>query len=245
MTTRSSTSTNISEGSGTTITGTMPSGTSSGDRLLVFIAQDTATIISPPSGQGFTNRVDLVNTGPDGQTSVFFEKINATGGESLAFTSNSSKRAIIQVKALSGRHSSTASTVSTATINNSANAEPITVALTGLTAVSSDDITWFAQLDQSNQTATFSWGSLSGYVQHQSSSNSDWISMACYGMDNATAGATGTLTVLASAIVGAGSATAGYSGVVVATPVSSGTTSDPAASTSRFTSSRHTFGIRR
>jgi len=247
MTTRSSTSTTIANGSGTAITGAAPSGTTAGDRLLAWIVQDTATTISAPGGEGWTKLADANTTAPaDIQTAALFEKKSSSGSETYAFTSTGTQRAIIQVVALSGRHSTTAATVSTPTVNTGANATPVSVTLTGLTAATGDDLLWFGEIDQSNQGDFWSFGSLSGFSVQQNAANGDWISSATFNQDNVSSGATGSLTATATRTSGSG--TASWSGLVVAIPAgaSGPAVSDPAASSSRFNASqRHSFGIRR
>ena len=218
MTIRASTSTLIANTLGTAITGAVPAGLTAGDRLLAWIVQDTAATHSGPSGEGWTKIADANNASPaDGQTCTVWEKKSASGSETFAFTSNINKRAIIQVVALIGRHASTAATVSTPTVTNTqAVISPFSMGLSGLTAATSDDLLWFGQVDQASMADAWSFSALSGFTNLQNVANSDWISSAIFAQENATAGATGTLTATVTRT--AGGSNYSWSGVVVAIP---------------------------
>jgi len=180
--------------------------------------QDTAGTHSGPSGEGWTKIADANNVSPaDGQTCTVWEKPVANGSETFAFTSNINNRAIIQVVALTGRHTSTAATVSTPTVTNTqAVISPFSMGLSGLTAATSDDLLWFGQVDQASMADAWSFSALSGFDNLQNVANSEWISSATFAQENATAGATGTLTATVTRTAGGGNYS--WSGVVVAIP---------------------------
>ncbi len=217
---RDSTITQIASGSGATPTGTLPPGTVAGDRLLAFITQDIAgNTIGAATGWDATPLASFDTSGPDAQSARVFEKKNATGSDAVNFTSSETRPATVIIVAFSGRDNSAAATVSTPTVNTTNNSSPISVSLTGLTAATGDDLAWFAQLDQVDQTDTWGFSSPSGFTERHDASNSDWISVTAHTKDNSTAGATGSLASTATQITGTGGA--GWSGVVIAIPVAS------------------------
>ena len=219
MAIRSSTSKNIANLSGAAITGDAPAGLAAGDRLLAWIVQDTAGTHSGPSGEGWTKIADANNVSPaDGQVCTVWEKKVATGSETFAFTSSINKRAVIQIVALTGRHATSAAIVSTPTITNTlALTTPASIALTGLTANSGDDILWFGQMDQTVGADAYSFSALSGFTNLKNVANGDWISSAIFAKENVAAGATGTLTATATRTSGASNYS--WSGVVVSIPM--------------------------
>jgi len=209
----------VAQMNGTTaLTGTAPTGVASGDRLLAWVVQDnTGHTHTAATGWDATPLAQLTNSGPDGQLATLFEKKNASGSDSYNFTSSSSTRAIVIVAAWSGRDNSAAATVNSST-NTSSNASPISVAISGVTAATNDDLAYFAQLDQTVAGGAWAWSALSGFTEREDSFNNDWISTTLWTNDAVSAGATGTLTATATLAA----ASAGFSGVVVALPVSGG-----------------------
>ena len=200
----------------------LPAGTSAGHRLLCFIDQDTdGQTITAATGWDATPIASFDNTGPDTQSGRVFEKKNATGSDAVNFTSSSTKRAIVQIVAFSGRDNTAAAVVSTPTVDNSSASSPISIALTGLTAATGDDIAWFAHLDKS-AADPWTFSAPASYTERQDSDNGDYLTATTATRDNVSSGATGTVT--GTATRSSGSTGAGWSGVMVALPVAAAPT---------------------
>lgn len=216
MAIRSSTSTGIPN-STTAITGVKPTGSVAGDRLLAWITSDGAVYPDPPSGEGWALLATASTASPaDVNTVLLYEKKVSDGAETFAFVNSTGKAAIIQVVALTGRHASDAAVVGTPTNGNTPAASPLSVAISGVTALAGDDVLWFGQIDQNARTDTWSFGAISGYTQLQNDAGSDWSTSGCFAKANVSAGATGTLTSSATQLTGSGNAA--WSGVVVSIP---------------------------
>lgn len=197
------------------LTATAPAGVVAADRLLAAITVDfEATTFTPATG--WTSIADGDQADPDGQSTELFEKKNATGSDAYNFiSSDSSRDHIVQVVAFSGRNNTTAATVST-TINTTSNATPISVSLTGVTAVLGDDILVFTSLDQTITDDTWSFAPPASYTERHDVTVTEWSHLTTATRDNVSAGATGALALTATRLTGSGNA--GYAGFVVAVP---------------------------
>ena len=216
MAIRSSTSTRITSAT-TAVTGARPAGSVAGDRLLVWLVIDGNTFIAPPAGEGWAVIATASTASPaDINNAFLYEKKVSDGAETFAFVANTPKYAIIQVVALTGRHASDAAVVGTPTITNTSAASPLSVAVSGVTAVAADDVLWFGQIDQVGRIETWSFGAISGYTQLQNDANNNYITSGCFAKENVSAGATGTLTSTATRLTG--SSNGSWSGVVVSIP---------------------------
>lgn len=201
-----------------TVTGNLPSGTVDGDWLLAWLVSDVDSGVSTvPSG--WTEIVNASQATPDGQNARLYVKVASSEPASWNWTLPNSRDWVMIVGAWSGRNTG-GSLTTVSTINTSSNATPISVALTGLTAASGDDLAWFAQLDQQSNTDVWSFTASPASFTERQDLNSGWVMGTLHTRDNVSAGATGTLT--GTATRSSGTANAGWSGVVVALPVSSG-----------------------
>lgn len=217
MAIRSSTSTKYTGTGNTAITGVKPTGSVAGDRLLCWLVYDGNTTVSLPSGEGWALIATASTASPaDVNKAFLYEKKVSDGAETFVFTLSIGKQAIIQVVALTGRHASNAAVVGTPTITNTSAASPLSVAVSGVTALAADDVLWFGQIDQVGRFETWSFGVISGYTQLQNDANNDYISSGCFAKENVSAGATGTLTSTATRLTG--SSNGSWSGVVVSIP---------------------------
>ncbi len=214
MTFRSSVTT---QSSGTAaLLGNLPAGVVNGDVLLAWLLQDNAAaVITTPGAWTLIGSATHAASTPDGGVARLYSRIASSEPASYTWTSNQTSAATIQIAAWSGRSGVT--TVSTATLNTVANATPVAVAITGLTAAAGDDLAWFGNLDQTAGTDTWTWSTVSGFTPREAASNANFISAAIQSQDNFAGGATGTLTSTATRSAGTGAT--GFSGFVVALPV--------------------------
>lgn len=210
---RSSSSTSFAGTSA--LTATAPAGVVSGDRLLALITDDNAAqTLTPATGWAASiGNADLAT--PDGQSIEAFEKRNASGSDSYNFVASGTNEAIVQVLAFSGRDTVAPATI-TVTTNTTANATPIAVSLSGVTALEGDDVAALLAMDQTSSTDVWDSTAPTGYTERQDVGNAAWCVAAVSTRDNVSAGATGALTMTSTRTAGSG--TAGYGGFVVAIP---------------------------
>lgn len=203
---------------GATATGTKPTGTADADWLLAWVVADgTSRISSVPSG--WAQVVDASDSGPDGQTAILYSKIASGEPASWDWGLTGGCDWIVIVGAWSGRNTG-GSLVSQGTTNTSSNATPISMALTGITAASGDDLAWFGQLDKQGGTDVWSWTASPASHTERQDQDVTWVASTLHTQDNVSAGATGTMT--GTATRSSGASNAGWSGVVVAIPLSGG-----------------------
>jgi MSHA biogenesis protein MshQ len=189
----------------------VPAGATTGDWLLAFLNIDVSQTVNTPAGWTALANADL--TGPDGQTNRCFYRA-ASGSEpaSYTFTTSGSNSGIAVMAAWSGRDTGTAPVAQT-TVNTSANTTPITMAATGITASSGDDIAAWYGLDITVGADTWSFSPPSSYTEVSDTSNGDWAACSLTVRDNVSAGATGSLSGTATRTSGSGDA--GWAGIVV------------------------------
>lgn len=213
-------SSTVTTGNDTAPIGNKPAGTVDGDWLLAWVVCDfPGNIFSAPSGWALVQDANL--TGPDGHSAICYSKVAASEGASWTWGTGGSDWKVI-VGSWSGRNTG-GSLISSVTTNTSSNSSPISVALTGVTALSGDDLAWFAVLDQLTSLDVWGFSLLSGFTEQQDS-NGVWQTTTLYTKDGVSAGATGTLT--ATATQSSGTNNAGFAGVVVSLPAA---TSGPGA----------------
>ncbi|MEQ1574214.1 MAG: hypothetical protein ABL993_08210, partial [Vicinamibacterales bacterium] len=165
---------------------------------MAMITQDVNNSTAHTTATGWVEIGAEVNTGtPDNQTFSLHEKKVATGSDSYDFTSVSATRAIIQVVCLSGRHA-TNEVVQASTLDITSNTTPISMSITGVTALEGDDIILFTQLNQTAAGDTWGTDSPTNYTERHDVANSDWITAATNTRDAVSAGATGALTMTAT-----------------------------------------------
>ena len=211
-------SSSIAVGNSTSIIGTAPVGLTDDDWMLALIVQDgTKTVSSVPTGWDLIATIS--NTGPDVQSAFVYEKVAASEGVSWTWDMSATGDWLVIVSAHSGRNTA-GSLIVQGTTNNSNNASPVSVALTGVTALANDDVAWFAQLDQVGGADVWGFAPPTDYTERQDGAAAQWIQASLATRDNVSAGATGTLTGTATRTVG--SSGAGFSGVVVALPSTGG-----------------------
>ena len=194
-----------------TFAATAPAGVTAGDYLVACLVQDRNTpVITPPSG--WTSRGVTNQALPDGNHISIYTKV-AAGGDSYTWTSDSTNDAIIQVYALTGR-ASTAPTVGTTTANTTANATPVTVTLTGLTAVDQDDVLYFNTLDLTVGADVWASTAPTSYTEFHDVSSGNFAYLSSGIREAVSAGATGNLSITATRTSGSGAA--GWAGFTVA-----------------------------
>lgn len=217
---RSSSSTSFA--TATALTATAPAGVVAGDRLLAFVIVDGQTgpgtapgnTITPATG--WTELLNADQNNPDSQTVRLLEKKVATGSDLYNFvTSPGGTQAVVQVVCLSGRHATQAA-VTASTTNTTSNATPISVSMTGVTALQDDDVVWFCALDQTVAADTWGFSAVAGYTERLDVATGNFLTVATDTADAVSAGATGALTSTATRATGTGNA--GYGGFVVAVP---------------------------
>jgi hypothetical protein len=200
----------------------LPAGIQVGDYLLAFWSIDTAdAAASATVPTGWTKISGPTNiSGPDTQTYLIYERI-ADGNESTQRTWSGfgGNNFACIIAAWRERNISTPKTfITNSTPNTSANASPVSVALTGGTAAAGDDLAWFAALDNVSGASGWSLTSAPSGFTAYGVAQFQWGTAALAYRDDATAGATGTLT---GTLTEAGDH-AGWSGIVVAIAAASG-----------------------
>lgn len=220
-----------------------PVGVQAGDYLGGLFTVDNAvsTAVLPA---GWSQQASVVHPAgsPDGQTTVYADKV-AAGGDSFQFDNTvavSSARALTTA-AWSGRDTiNPRSTAPITTLNTVANG-PNTVSATynGITASQSDDVGIFWFTDQDTGGERFTSSTITNYTKRQDGVATDWVSgIGVQTRDNVNAGATGNFS--ATLTDGAFLARlAGYGAVVVAlqapSAAASGMTMGNTRPASRFT----------
>lgn len=205
--------------SGGTLTAT-PAGVAAHDYLAGIYTADGSRTVTVPSG--WNTAINIDQASPDGQTTRFSDKNDATGSDNFGWgTSDGVNIACINA-AWSGRDNTTPrSTTPVSTTNTSANASPISCSFTGITASNNDDIALFKITDQDAAAARWNFAPPTNYTERVDGVAVDWVSgIALDTRDNVSAGATGSLASTATRTSGTGNA--GYAGIVVAIKAAAG-----------------------
>ena len=204
-------------GNGTAVSIAKPSGVAAGDIVVLFVTSDVSgKTCSTPTD--FTAYSTNGQASPDGHSNfAFWKRFTGSEGANITCTLSNGDDWIAHCAAFSGRHASNAPVATLTTPNTSSNASPVSVALTGVTAVAGDDIVWWASLDKTSSGVSWAFTSPSNYSE-ASDTNLNWCAASLAYRDNVGAGATGTLTGTAT---GAGGS-AGFAGYVVRIPAEAG-----------------------
>ena len=201
---------------GTAVSIAKPAGVASGDIVLLFVTTDVSgKTCSTPTG--FTAYSTNGQATPDGHSNfAFWRRFDGGEGANITCTiGGGGDDWIAQCAAWSGRHATDPPVVQLTTPNTSSNATPVSVALTGVTASTGDDIAWWGSLDK---TTSVSWTfSPPGSYTEASDTTLGWCASSLAYRDNVSSGATGTLTATAT-----GTNSAGFAGYVVRIPVAAG-----------------------
>lgn len=211
-------SSSIRSGNSTTPIGDAPAGLTNDDWMLAMIVCDgSKTISSAPSGWDLV--ATFSNAGPDVQSAFLYEKVASSEGAAWTWNASATGPWLVIVGCWSGRNTA-GSLTSQVTIDDTSRDSAISVALSGVTAASGDDIAWFAQLDLVGGADIWGFAAPSSYTERQDGLAEQWIAGSLATRDNVSSGGTGTLTGTATRT--SGSSNAGFSGVVVAIPASGG-----------------------
>lgn len=210
----STTGTGSLGGSGTAST-TVPAGAAIDDIMLLAINIDnSATTFTWPAG--FT-QLGISHPSADGQTSaVAWKRLTAADSGSYSITCSTGGDWICQAARFSGRHTTTAPTASVAT-NNTNNPNPVSVDAATITAGAGDDLAWIGGLDVTASGLGNGCTPPASYAEAQDAENG-WSNLAIATRDNASAGATGTVTGT-FAVTSTG---AGWSAFLVLLPTAGG-----------------------
>ena len=206
-----------SSAAGGTITAT-PAGAAVDDYLSGIVATDSGSL-TPTSPTGWVERVNNDQGAPDGARFRFADKI-AVGSDSFTWDAKDSGNSYVINSANSGRNTSTPRTANTGEQNTTANASPVAVSHTGVTAANGDDVLVYMQLDQTAGVATWNFSQITNYTERQDDTALDWVTVAMDSRDNVSAGATGALDSTATLTAGTGNA--GWGVIVVAIAASAG-----------------------
>lgn len=204
---------------GGTITAT-PAGVVAHDYLAGMYVADGARTVTVPTS--WNTAINLDQAAPDGQTTRFSDKNDATGTDSFGWGTSDGVNIACINGAWSGRDNTTPrSTTPVSTINTSSNASAISASFTGITATLNDDIAVFMGTDQDAAAARWTFSTITSYTERVDGIAQDWVSgLALDTRDAVSAGATGAL---ASTITrGVGTGNAGYAGIVVAIKAAAG-----------------------
>jgi hypothetical protein len=152
----------------------------------------------------------------DGSTQFYADKDDATGSDAFGFADNAAgnNKALITA-AWSGRNNSAPRSATPVTTGNSAsNTSPISATITGITAVSGDDIGIGLGTDEL-ASARWTESTITNYTSQVNGVALDFVSGAgLQTRDNVSAGATGNFSVTITRNSGTGNS--GYCGIVVA-----------------------------
>ena len=225
MTWRSKTEHAFSGNNGGAPYGDKPAGVVADDIILLALSMDggAATITSWPSG--FTEIMQASVGGPDGRTSAVAWK-RAGGSEPstyvITMSGTTGADTLVTCAAWSGRDTTNPPTWGTANNIGTGSASPVTANANGVTAVAGDDLAWFAFADTTGATPSFA--PPSGYTERiDAIGTSSYSSTTLATLDNASAGATGTV----AGTLTFASGTAGYDAILIRIPAAAGDTTAP------------------
>jgi fibronectin-binding autotransporter adhesin len=198
------------------VVGSLPAGTAAGDRLLAFINVDNAasTWSSTPTGWANIGTQIFAGSTPDGGVFEVWEKKVATGSDAVTWVSSVTPDWRITIVALTGRHATAAATFATKSINQTANATPVSVSGASGSTVGGDDVVVGAMLDCTTS-QSWSWSSWSGSLVERSDSGggAEWTPIGIATQDTVANGAFGTVSATAT-----GTGNAGWVLYVVSVP---------------------------
>lgn len=204
-------------GSDNTPTVSKPAGAATNDIALIFVTADVSGITCT-TPTGFTAFTSNGQASPDGQGHFgFWKRLDGSEGSSFSGGLSQTSDWIAVCAVWSGRDTGNPPVATLTTPNTSSNASPVSVALTGLTASSNDDVAWFGALDSTASGTAWTFAPPSSYTEATDTANG-WAAASLAYRDNVSSGATGTLTGTATGASGS----AGFAGYVVRIPAASG-----------------------
>ena len=215
-------SSSTNAGNSATPSTAVPAGVAAGTIVLLACSVDNtaAAFDTADWPAGFTE-LDEVGTTADGQRMAVGWK-RATGADTGSYTFGNlgaSGDWVCQAVALTGRHATSPPVVSTAAINNTLNATPVTVTANGVTAVAGDDLAWVSAPDTNAGNNGAGHTPPAGYTERQDAM-SGWTNLSVATVDNVAAGATGSVSGT-FALIG-GSTRAGWASWLVRVPAAAG-----------------------
>jgi hypothetical protein len=186
--------------SGTSLVATLPTMVT-GDYVGAFYAQDVSGLtITPPTGWTLRATGD---GGADGQTFRYYDLNGGYSGSapsSTWITDAGFGRAIIQIVSLSGR---TIGRTFATTSSGAGGGSPISISATGGTAAAGDDLIACVNIDQSDATPGWAFGSWGGgFTERLESVANEYSSLGLATLDGHAGGATGSVAVTATAASG-------------------------------------------
>ena len=140
---------------------------------------------------GFTLLRTDTNSGPDGErTSYAWKRATASEGATYGATISSSIDWTVGYVAFSGRDTSASPTISAASVNNSANASPVTITALTVTPGAGDDLAWCAGMDVNATGIATGFTPPTGYLE-QVDREQNFANVSIATLDNVSACATG------------------------------------------------------
>lgn len=195
----------------------LPAGAAANDILTWYVVSDDDQTITWPDGT-WTGR-GRIATG--GTYALQWATRVATGSDPATFTFTEDFGAVKQsyMTAHSGRNTTSPVTASASTTISSASTSPLSVALSGVTATTGDDIVFLAMVRPTTGTDRWTFAAPGSYTE-RADENRDYLSSTIATRDNVSSGATGTLTATATRSVG--SDTGAFAGWVISLAAASG-----------------------
>lgn len=190
----------------------LPSGTASGDLLIAYFCCDELNQTVSATGWTFIGQAFV--SSPDGQNINVLGRIS-NGSDPNTFQSGGGT---VQAYGRVLRWTGSALSVPTSsdivfTTNNSSNASPISISLTGITAIANDSILVGFGIDQQGRTDEWTCSQITNYTNNGSASDNNWQSINTQYRDGVSAGATGSLATTATRTIGGSNA--GWLGFVM------------------------------
>lgn len=221
---RSSTQIATTAGLSTQLIVNRPAGVVQNDIIHLFWVNGGATgsVITWPAG--FTEYAQVADTTTPDTKTIRAAWKRAGSSEPATYTVSTDigggDKCVLIAVAHSGRHLTTAPTA-VATTQQTAQADPVSIAATGFTATDGDDVIWFAAQVGSGGEAVFLWDYAppTNYTERQEADADAYTSGAAATRDNISAGATGTIT---GTMTSPDATEAGYGAFVIRLPAAAG-----------------------
>lgn len=204
-------------GNSTAVSASVPAGVAANDIVLAICNYDSNTF-TITWNNGFTLLRTDTHSGPDGErTSYAWKRAGGSEGATYGATISSAIDWTVIYCAFSGRDTGTNPTISSANINTSANASPVTVTALGLTAATGDDLAWLAGLDV-NATGIGNGFTPPASYTERGDIEQAFANCSVATLDNASVGATGSISGMAALTSGG----AGWAAALIQMPVAGG-----------------------